>query len=118
MARFTYIEETDSEGLLIGTTLLETGGYFAGYSPAQLESVAEAHYPKYSHGNLSETFWHIYFNHTLREKLNGTHTSDSSIGRLSDSTQLSDSMRSSETGRTLGNTREQPEEGNAASTGD
>lgn len=114
MARFTYIEETDSDGLLIGTTLLETGGYFAGYSPAQLESVAEAHYPKYSHGNLSETFWHIYFNHTLREKLNGTPT----IGKLSDSAQLSDSMRSSETGRTLGDTREQPEEGNAADTGD
>lgn len=118
MARFTYIEETDSDGLLIGTTILETGGYFAGYSPAQLESVAEAHYPKYSHGNLSETFWHIYFNHTLREKLNGTHTPDSSIGKLSDSSQLGDGVRSSETRRTFGDTREQSEEGNAAGTGD
>jgi len=67
--RFNYAPWFDEGGNLLGTTITETGGYFSGIPPETLAAVAEGHYPKYSSGNMSETFHACYFNHTLRSKL-------------------------------------------------
>lgn len=67
--RFTYEIWHDEGGNLLGTTITETGGYFSGIPPETLAVVAESHHPSYSNGNMSETFWACYFNHTLRSKL-------------------------------------------------
>ena len=116
MARFTYIQETDADGNTIGTTILETGGYFAGYTPAEIEAVAEGHYPKYSSNNLSETFSGIYFNHTLRGLLDAT--SNRETGDVSNSNQSHDSLRSTAPGRASGDSGRQPEEGYTDCSGD
>jgi O-acetylhomoserine/O-acetylserine sulfhydrylase-like pyridoxal-dependent enzyme len=67
--RFTYRPEYDTHGNLIGTTLVDTGGYFANWKPEDLAKIAEHLTPKYSGGNMSETFTDIYFNHCLRKEL-------------------------------------------------
>lgn len=69
VTRFTYRPEYDSEGNLIGTTLVDTCGYFAGWKPEDLAKIAEHFTPKYSSGNLSETFTDVYFNYSLRKEL-------------------------------------------------
>lgn len=66
---FTYVEETDSDGNILGTTILETGGYFAGWKPKELAKIADNFTPRYSSGNLSDTFADIYFNYELRKEL-------------------------------------------------
>lgn len=115
MARFTYIQETDTEGNNVGTTILETGGYFAGYTPAEIEAVAEGHFPRYSSGNLSETFSSIYFNHTLRGLLNAN--TDAETSKLSDHLQSGDGVRGTEAGRARGDTCGKSEEGDTDCSG-
>lgn len=67
--QFTYVAETDSCGNVIGTTILETAGYFAGWKPEELAKIADNFTPRYSSANLSDTFADIYFNFELRKEL-------------------------------------------------
>jgi hypothetical protein len=67
--RFTYRSEHDATGIIIGTTIEETGGYFAGWKPEDLAKIAERFTPHYSGGNMSQEFSDIYFNHCLRKEL-------------------------------------------------
>lgn len=69
MSRFTYVLETDSDGNILGTTILETGGYFAGWKPEELAKIAENFTPVVSSYNLSDSFADIYFNYSLRKEL-------------------------------------------------
>lgn len=69
MAKFTYEPEYDSHGDVIGTTIKETGGYFAGWKPDDLAEVAEKFTPNYQSHDMSNTFYTIFFNHTLRKEL-------------------------------------------------
>lgn len=65
----TYIAETDADGNVIGTTILETGGYFAGWRPEELSKIADNFTPNYQSFNMSDIFDDIYFNHQLRKEL-------------------------------------------------
>lgn len=77
--RFTYIPEYDSHGELLGTTIKQTGGYFAGYTPEQLAAVAEPLYPEcdpeFKRNALQSEFYEIHFNHCLRRRLESCLTS-------------------------------------------
>ena len=95
MARFTYEPEYDTHGNLLGTTIKETSGYFAGYTPEQLSKLAESHFPNYQSFNLTETFWAVYFNHTLRKVLHNEE-SMGTLGIVPDPLQCSDSLRDGE----------------------
>lgn len=118
MARFTYEPEYDSHGELCGTTIKETSGYFAGYTPEQLAKVAEQHFPNYQSFNLTETFWAVYFNHTLRKVLHNEESVDT-LGLVPNPFQRSDSLRDSEQQRPNDTgTSGQPEGGNTPATGD
>lgn len=68
MSRFNYTPWYDESGNLLGTTIEETGGYFAGIDPDTLKRYAEDHYP-HMRGQLTETFANAYFNHTLRDAM-------------------------------------------------
>jgi hypothetical protein len=118
MARFTYEPEYDSHGELIGTTIKETSGYFAGYTPEQLAKVAESHFPNYQSFNLTETFWAVYFNHTLRKALHNEESVDT-LGLVPDPLQRSDSLRNGEQqGLNDTTTGGQSEGGDTPTTGD
>lgn len=67
--QLTYIAETDADGNVIGTTILETAGYFAGWKPEELSKIADNFTPNYQAFNMSDTFSDVYFNHSLRKEL-------------------------------------------------
>ena len=92
--RFTYRPEYDTDGNLVGTTLINTAGYFAGLTPEQLSAVAEKFTPVYSGGNMSETFASVYYNHMLRKQLNETYKTLDADTHVSDTTECpTDSVR-------------------------
>lgn len=73
-SRFTYQAEHDEDGNIIGTHILETGGYFAGKTPQEVEVIAENLYPEldpeFKRNAMQQEFYDIHFNHCLRRRLN------------------------------------------------
>ena len=90
--RFTYIPEYDLHGELLGTTIKQTGGYFAGYTPEEVMAVAEKLYPEYDpefkRNGMQAEFYEIHFNHCLRRRLNSCSTSSLHTQPVSDSLTL------------------------------
>lgn len=72
--RFTYEAEHDEDGNILGTYLLETAGYFAGRTPAEVQAVAETLYPEldpeFKRNAMQQEFRDIHFNYCLRRRLN------------------------------------------------
>jgi hypothetical protein len=68
MGRFNYVPERDENGNIIGTCIVETGGFFEGWTPEELSKIAEKFTPLYGSG-MSDTFPNVYYNYCLRKEL-------------------------------------------------
>lgn len=73
MSRFTYEPELDRDGNLLGTRIVETGGYFAGRTVRELEAIAERLYPEHDpdfrYNGMQQEFYDIHFNYCVRKRL-------------------------------------------------
>lgn len=72
--RFTYEPLYDEDGSILGTVIMETAGYFAGRTPAEVEAIAETLYPEldpeFKHNAMQQEFRDIHFNYCVRRRLN------------------------------------------------
>lgn len=71
--RFTYEVELDKDGNALGTRIKETGGYFAGRTVRDVQTIAEhlypEHDPEFKRNGMQQEFYDIHFNHCVRRRL-------------------------------------------------
>jgi hypothetical protein len=64
MVRLTYTALDSTT-----TYIEETGGFFPGYTVEQVKAVADKLTPNYQSHDMSSTFYHAYFNFSVRKEL-------------------------------------------------